>query len=221
MKESALPSDAVIASLCNGLYDYPGAAPIDWDHCEQPDEDNGICWGLKRLAAIDVVVLRGSTTPQDWVRDFEAVADPFTHFALGPVHPGFLAGMESAYRAMKPHLRADVMICGHSLGAARAAVLTGLMVHDGRAPRARVVFGEPRPGLCAACQTDRVRAGALLSQRQWHSLRSHHRSAHCDGPGELRPSLSVDICLRRAGTGLDETMGRLRLARHAALSRCR
>lgn len=146
MSETALPSDAAIAALCTGIYAYPGFAPIVWDHLEQPTQDDGICWGLKKLGPIDVIVLRGSTTPQDWLRDFEAVADPFTHFALGPVHPGFLAGMETAFTAMKPLLGAKVIVSGHSLGAGRAAVLTGLMVHAGRAPLARVVFGEPRPG---------------------------------------------------------------------------
>lgn len=146
MNGNVLPSDATIAALCNGLYAYPGSATIDWDHREEPDDDNGICWAMKHLGTVDVIILRGSTTPQDWVRDFEAVADPFTHSALGPVHPGFLAGIEDAYAAMKPLLRADVIVCGHSLGAARAAILTGLMVDDNHAPRARVVFGEPRPG---------------------------------------------------------------------------
>lgn len=142
-----IPSDAAIARLCNGIYDYAGSAPVKWDHLELPNEDDGICWGLKRVDAVDVIVLRGSATPQDWVRDFEAVANPFSHFALGPVHPGFLAGMEKAYAVMKPHLREEVLVSGHSLGAARATILTGLMVQDGHAPRARVVFGEPRPGL--------------------------------------------------------------------------
>jgi hypothetical protein len=152
MNSRVRPSDAEIAALCNGLYDYPGFASIAWDRLEQPVEDNGICWALKRLDTVDVIVLRGSTTRQDWMRDFEAVANPFTHFALGPVHPGFLAGMENAYAAMKSGLRDDVIVCGHSLGAARAGVLTGLMVLDGRAPVARVVFGEPRPGFAAFAQ---------------------------------------------------------------------
>jgi hypothetical protein len=162
MSQIALPSDAEIAALCNGIYDYPGFAPVVWDHLELPEQDGGICWALKRLGAVDVIVLRGSTTPGDWLRDFDAVADPFIHSDLGPVHPGFLAGMEKAWQAMQPLCGSfagdlsqqrdrNVIVTGHSLGAGRAAILTGLMVHAAKshqavAPLARVVFGEPRPG---------------------------------------------------------------------------
>lgn len=166
MSDLVLPSDAAIAALCNGIYDYPGYAPVVWDHLELPEQDNGICWGVKQFGGVDVIVLRGSTTQQDWIRDFAALADPFTgaesaflkvlafkisgapsdHAFLGPVHPGFLAGMEDAWAAMKPLIGSRVIVSGHSLGAGRAAILTGLMVHDGRPPLARVVFGEPRPG---------------------------------------------------------------------------
>ncbi len=143
---SVLPSDAKIAALVNGIYGYAGFTPIAFDHLEQPDGDDGICWGLKRVDDVNVIVLRGSTTPEDWMRDFEAIANPYTHLALGPVHPGFLAGMEQAWTAMRPLIGAKVVVSGHSLGAARSAILTGLMLRDGFAPLARVVFGEPRPG---------------------------------------------------------------------------
>ena len=166
---NALPSDAALAALVIGLYGYPGYPAVAWDHLEQPTADDGICWALKREGDIDVIVLRGSTTPQDWFRDLDAMADPFpsklhrfddllhyigfaidalpTHHAfLGPVHPGFLAGMEDAYAAMRPLLGENVVVCGHSLGGARSAILTGLMVHDGRPPLACVTFGQPRPG---------------------------------------------------------------------------
>ncbi|MHB8885797.1 MAG: lipase family protein [Methylovirgula sp.] len=173
-------NDAAIAALVNGIYAYPGYPKIAWDHFEQPKQDDGICWGLKRVggsglaSGIDVVVLRGSVTQQDWFRDFDALADPFEsgearlaavlhhlgfpiegaaedHAFLGPVHPGFLAGMEEAWAAMRPLLRENVIIAGHSLGAARAAILTGLMVHHanlhkGPAPLACITFGQPRPG---------------------------------------------------------------------------
>jgi hypothetical protein len=161
---SPLPPDILIAQLVNGLYAYPGYAPVAFDHIEQPGDDDGICFALKRVAGTDIIVLRGSTTQQDWLRDFEAVADPFgagfiQHFfgfpssgkpdldtALGPCHPGFLAGMDAAYAAMQSMLGESVIVCGHSLGAGRAAILTGLMVAAGKLPRACVTFGQPRPG---------------------------------------------------------------------------
>ncbi|SIO38681.1 Lipase (class 3) [Bradyrhizobium erythrophlei] len=48
---------------------------------------------------------------------------------------------------LRPLTGQPVIVTGHSLGAARAAVMCGLMVADGAAPAARVVFGEPKPGL--------------------------------------------------------------------------
>lgn len=169
MSGVSIPSDVDLANLVIGLYGYEGYAPITFDHIEQPEADDGICWALKRVGDIDVIVLRGSVTPQDWFRDLDALADPIpahahiianflhyigfafgslpTHHAfLGPVHPGFLAGMEAAYAAIKPLLGPNVVITGHSLGAARSAILAGLMVHDGHVPLTCVTFGQPRPG---------------------------------------------------------------------------
>ena len=141
-------TDAAIAALTNGIYAYPGDAPILWDHLEKPAQDDGICFGIKRLGEVDVIVLRGSTTPEDWRRDFDCFANPCDHSFLGPVHPGFLAGMEDAWKVMRPMLGPNVIVTGHSLGAGRAAILTGLMLRDDGElkPMARVVFGEPRPG---------------------------------------------------------------------------
>ena len=167
--EIALPSDAAIAALVIGLYAYPGYPPVAWDHRESPNADDGICWALKRVGDIDVIILRGSVTQQDWFRDLDAMTNPFpgtlkrledvlhyigfaldekplSHPFLGPVHPGFFAGMEDAFAAMRPRLGRKTIVAGHSLGAARAAILTGLMVHAGIPPMACVTFGQPRPG---------------------------------------------------------------------------
>jgi predicted lipase len=106
--------------------------------------DDGICWALKRLDGVDLVVFRGSTTIQDWLRDFRALALPSR---IGHVHTGFYAGMEHAWFEIRPMVSQPVVVTGHSLGAARADVLTALMVADGTPPAARVVLGEPKPGL--------------------------------------------------------------------------
>jgi hypothetical protein len=173
---SPIPSDATIAHLVNALYGYAGYAPVVFEHVEDPKDDDGICWALKRVDDVDVIILRGSTTQQDWLRDFDALADPLdpkvssfvsrffgfkaratpdNHDFLGPVHPGFLDGMQEALEAMLPFLSngdlskqrdRNLIIAGHSLGAGRAAILTGLMVAAGKPPKACVTFGQPRPG---------------------------------------------------------------------------
>jgi hypothetical protein len=136
-------SDAKIASFAAAIY-APGAIP--WDHYDPGDGAAGVCWGLKHCVGVDVVALRGSATLRDWLRNICALADPLDGGELGPVHPGFMAGMRETWATIRPLLEQPVVVTGHSLGAARASILTALMTLDGFRPLRRVVFGEPRPG---------------------------------------------------------------------------
>lgn len=141
-------SDYVIADLLVRLYD-PTDEPLEtagFDHYESGENDGGICWASKRIDGIDVVCLRGSVTILDWIRDLCAFTAPFPNKGLGPVHPGFKVGMDDAWAEIRCKTRGPWIVAGHSLGAARADILTGLMVLDGAAPLRRVVFGEPQPG---------------------------------------------------------------------------
>lgn len=137
-----LPTDADTAALCAAVYSNGSTPPVAWDHFDA-GEDDGVCWAIKRLPGYDAVVLRGSVNFKDWIRDFSA-APIFTR--IGHVHNGFHAGMEHAWADIRVRLKQPSIVTGHSLGAARAAILTGLMVKDGIPPVARVVFGEPKPG---------------------------------------------------------------------------
>jgi hypothetical protein len=141
-----IPTDADIAALCSAVYDGPTA--IAWDHYDLGTDD-GCCWAIKRLPGYDVVVLRGSITFQDWVRDFRA--RPILT-RIGHVHDGFHAGLEHAWADIRNLLQQPAIVTGHSLGAGRAAILTGFMVKDGVPPVARVVFGEPKPGFADLAQ---------------------------------------------------------------------
>jgi hypothetical protein len=137
-------SDTEIAQLLVNLY----SGPAGFDFYESGAGDSGICWALKCTPEADVVLLRGSKTLQDWFRDLIALASPWHHPVFGPVHPGFSIGMDRACDEIMSHLRelVPVIICGHSLGAGRAAILTALMIERGELPLARVAFGEPKPG---------------------------------------------------------------------------
>jgi hypothetical protein len=136
-----IPSDALIASYCGMI--YKPTALFDFDHFDA-GLDDGVTWGLKKLPGYDLIVFRGSITLQDWVRDLRALA---IKTRIGHVHIGFHAGMEHVWSDIRPLLTQPAIVSGHSLGAGRAAVLTGLMIADGDPPIARVVFGEPKPGL--------------------------------------------------------------------------
>ena len=136
-----IPSDALCASLCEATYS-PTASIEQWDHFD-PGLIDGVCWGLKRIDGFDIIALRGSAIFQDWVRDLRA-GPMLTR--IGHVHEGFHQGMEQAWTDIRGVLKQPVIITGHSLGAARASILTALMIVDGTIPVARVVFGEPKPG---------------------------------------------------------------------------
>lgn len=136
-----MPSDALIASYCGMI--YKSTALFDFDHFDA-GLDDGCCWALKRLPGFDLIVFRGSITLADWIADFRALAVPSR---IGHVHVGFYSGMENVWKDLRPLLGQPVIVAGHSLGAARAGVMAALMTVDGVPPVARVVFGEPKPGL--------------------------------------------------------------------------
>lgn len=141
-------TDAQIAGLCCAVYGRPEAPPVHFDHFDQ-GHDDGICWGMVRTLGVDVIVLRGSVTLRDWIRDFAFIGNPFAHRDLKDVHYGFMFGMPEMWQEAKQLVGNNVVVCGHSLGAARADVLSALMMLEKRPPLARVVFGEPMPGFAS------------------------------------------------------------------------
>lgn len=91
--------------------------------------------------------IHGSEDPSDWDHDFSHFALPVDHPALGPVHPGFLAGAT----AIKPQIDAfagdrPIVYVGHSYGAGRAAILACLRILEGKPVKRVVLFGAPRAG---------------------------------------------------------------------------
>lgn len=145
-------SDLTLAQLCLTIYGLPGQPPFVWDHFDDGKDSDGICWGIKRFPEADVIALRGSVTLLDWLRDLDVWANPFGHRDLRRVHPGFQLGMPQVWEEAKPMVGSrPVIVTGHSLGAGRASILAGIMTLDGKAPFARVVFGEPRPGYPDFC----------------------------------------------------------------------
>lgn len=165
-------SDAEIAALCAGIYAYPGQPGVVWDHYDAGESGDRVCWALKRVPGTVVLVFRGSVTWLDWLRDLTAIADPFHHDDVGPVHPGFLSGMRTVERELGGLVSKDeqLVIAGHSLGAGRAAILTGLLVVDGWKPLARVVFGEPKPGF--------AQLGQLIAGVPGRSYRNGDATSH-------------------------------------------
>ena len=139
-------SDKDVADLCLGIYAYPGSPAITWDRFDDGEDSDKICWGVKVVDGSDIVVFRGSATFEDWRRDFDVWVEPFGHSKLGPVHPGFLLGLDQVLDEYRQGARGSVLAAGHSLGAGRASIFCGLAIVAGLKPSGRIVFGEPRPG---------------------------------------------------------------------------
>jgi hypothetical protein len=159
-----MPTDADCAALCAAIYNTTSGT--GFDHFDL-GADDGICWALKRLDGFDVIVLRGSQTELDWLRDFRAFTIPTR---IGHVHAGFFEGMEHMWADLRPLLEQPVIVIGHSLGAAHADVLTALMVKDGVPPIVRIVFGEPRPGFADLAEIVRKVPGRSYRNCEliWH-----------------------------------------------------
>jgi hypothetical protein len=162
-------ADKQIVDAVAELY---GPAP-QFDDILWPEANDGICAALRHVDdETDLVIFRGSTTAQDWLRDFMAIPGlVYKHEALGAVHLGFIDGMDAAFGHFRPLLRRKVIVAGHSLGAGRGALFTGLLVADDPTRDVTaVLFGEPRSG-CATLQK-------LVERMPYRSYRNAHGGRH-------------------------------------------
>jgi Lipase (class 3) len=130
------------ALLCEAIYSYPSGIAITWDYLSE----GPVYWGLKEINGTNYVCFRGSTTPEDWLRDLNAFANPLTHSDLGPIHPGFFYGMPEVWAELKSKVTANLVLTGHSLGSGEVDVCAGLAVIDGVTPKAKIGFGSPKAG---------------------------------------------------------------------------
>jgi lysozyme family protein/peptidoglycan hydrolase-like protein with peptidoglycan-binding domain len=138
--------DHDLALFCRYIYQYPGDPMVTWDMFDA-GEDDTVCYAIKRIGDIDVVVCRGSTTLPDWVNDAEAWARINADVKdLGPIHIGFNTGLKKVRDEVLARDPKYLITTGHSLGAARASILAGYFKQAGKPPLSTVVFGEPRPG---------------------------------------------------------------------------
>lgn len=179
-------TDAQIASQLSALYDYT-KSPSDtmpFDYLDSGVGPRGICWALKRVDGVDYVLFRGSATPWDWFKDLLAVADPYIHESFGAVHQGFALGMDRCWRDIKAHTTGPYVVAGHSLGAARATYLCGLMLESMVMPLRRVVFGEPKVGF--QMFSDIV---AVVPAKSYRNGDDEHHDLVTDVPFRIPPFL--------------------------------
>ena len=126
-----------LAQQCAQLY----TSADGWAHYWQTDDV------VLAHAALDdgtdLIVLRGSMTTEDWIRDATAV--PVWHSGLGFCHGGFLAGMDDVFSEVRYVVDKKVIITGHSLGGARARILAGMFAYNALPVDTLCVFGSPKP----------------------------------------------------------------------------
>ena len=131
-------NDLYLAKLCQAAYD-PGSS---WDARWTQKSVYVYC---RKVNGTYVIVFRGSDNLTDWLDNLKGW--PIYHKDLGFCHTGFLEDMDTVVGEVLALVNGSPMIItGHSLGAARALILGGLLTVLGVKPQAIVVFGEPRPG---------------------------------------------------------------------------
>jgi len=132
-------SPKALAQLSNDIYDPQESH--NWLHYWKKDD---VIVGHVKIGDTDVIVIRGSATVEDWLKDAEAL--PYISCDIGFVHAGFFSGMLDVLAETDPVLGNDVVITGHSLGGARARILAALRIHNGWPVSQVTVFGSPKPG---------------------------------------------------------------------------
>jgi hypothetical protein len=154
-----LPDDLTLARIC--LHSETDA--IGFDFIDN-GADTGVCFGIVKCDGYDIVCFRGSITAEDWMTD--AQAEMISMQGIGQVHFGFSKNMLFVKAKLQTMIRPNPVVCGHSLGAARAAIYSGLLsqkIHD--EPRKVALFGCPRPG--AQQLADVCEPLNMVSYRNW------------------------------------------------------
>jgi hypothetical protein len=195
-------TDYQIAMACCDIYNGPLSR--QWDIYDLGTTD-GICWGAFRVDGITYIILRGSVTAQDWLRDATAIANPFTHDALGACHPGFYIGMHELWAEIKTKTQGPWVIAGHSLGAGRACILSGVMIVDGHVPLKRTCFGEPLPAFSKLAKV----LSAIPEQNSYRNGDAVHHDPVTDVPLSIPPEEYVHPVPLKLVTAMptDNSMG--------------
>ncbi len=104
---------------------------------------SGIAWAAKKIGAVWFIVLEGSHDAPDWAKDFRFLPQDVDGVTL---HRGFNQGMRVLVDAISLLCVGAKVILGHSLGAARADILTWYLESSGDHVLAYIRWGEPAPG---------------------------------------------------------------------------
>jgi hypothetical protein len=142
-------SDYDLSILCCGIYAYSGDDPVLWDYFNVgKSQSDNVCWAMKRVNGINVIVFQGTADIAGIMRDLDAIASPFNDGEIGPVHPGAYHAAKAAFEKASSlgFTSQPYIVTGHSLGAMEATLFAAIGAKRETPILSRVVFGEPKPG---------------------------------------------------------------------------
>lgn len=104
-----------------------------------------------KVDGLTVIAIEGTHDPLGWMLDFLAMRtedhQTLDHPSLGFLHAGFHLAALSIFARIKAMTEGqDYALAGHSLGAALALLIGGLMIDDGHPPVKIGAFAPPRVG---------------------------------------------------------------------------
>ncbi len=123
--------DAV--NLCVHSYDVTNTVFDVWQNV------NDVVGGIKYIGNDTVLVMRGSDDVEDWLRDLSVWPD-WTND--GVVDAGFADGLGGFIGVVKPAIKGNLILTGHSLGGARCCIIATRIKAS-----QMILFGCPRVGL--------------------------------------------------------------------------
>lgn len=134
-----MPTDYDIALLLQAQYD---GKPV----FDMARNTNGVDWAIKGFGDCSAIFLEGTHSLPDAARDFNFPMR--TVAGIGGVHAGFYDGLPETLMAAIPYLPKDklIKVCGHSLGAGEAHILTAMLAKAGYRALETIAFGSPLPG---------------------------------------------------------------------------
>jgi predicted lipase len=141
----SLPTDIELVEAAAATYD-PAAVPF------YDDFTNAIrIFQTTRADGLNIISAEGTKNPAGWAIDFCALGIEdhagTNHPSLGFVHAGFLVSALLAMpKIQSVTTKGPFAISGHSLGAAMALLLGGLLIDNGTPPVKIGAFAPPRVG---------------------------------------------------------------------------